>query len=527
MSTAVATSAVVTPTKSTPSAPPQGGVQTASRKDWITVIGMVLGAFVAVLDIQIVNSSLADIQGSLAATVSEGSWITTAYMIAEIVIIPLSGWLASVFSLRRYLLWSVVAFMVMSGLCGTATSLGSMIFYRALQGLAVAPLIPLTFSQIRLRLPTDKQPVGMAMFSFSAVFAPSIGPTIGGWLTENFSWHLIFYINLVPGLLILALLSYGLEKGPSHFERLKTADWSGIISLSLGLSTLEYVLEEGNRQNWFESHSILTIAIVSTLSLITFVYVQLTKANPLLNLRILGDRQFLFGNLANCAMGLALFGSVFLIPVYLSQLQGYNALQIGQVMLWGGVPQLLLIPFMPKLMKHFNLRWLAMTGFLAMAISALMNVYMSADYAGEQLRLSLIIRAIGQPFMMVPLSVLTTSRLKMEDIGSASGLFNTSRNLSGAIGIAILSTMIDRRTTFHQVRISETLSTFGQTTQYYMDHLQDTLPSLSMQQDMALVMKQVTQNAGIMAFGDCFTIVTGALFFGIAAVLCMRSHQAH
>ncbi|MCL6271520.1 DHA2 family efflux MFS transporter permease subunit [Sansalvadorimonas sp. 2012CJ34-2] len=497
----------------------------ASRRDWIAVAGMVLGAFVAILDIQIINSSLADIQGSLSASLSEGSWISTSYMIAEIVVIPLSAWLATVFSMRRYLLWSTAAFILTSSLCGMAWSLESMILFRALQGVAVAPLIPLSFTLIRTRLPESQQPIGMALFSFSAVLAPSIGPTIGGWLTENFSWHLIFYLNFLPGLLMMALLAHGLDSEPMRLDRLRNADWPGIASLSVGLATLEFVLEEGNRNNWFESHEITLFAFIATISLTSFVYLQLTRKDPLLNLRILGEKQFLLGTLANCAMGLALYGSVFLLPMYLASIQNYSPMEIGEVMLWVGVPQLFLIPLLPVAMKYFETRWLCIFGLMMFAISALMNSYMSYDFAGDQFRLSLIIRAIGQPFVMVPLSVLATAKLDLKDIPSASSVYNTTRNLSGAVGIAMLSTIIDRRSTFHQVRIGETLSLYDQKTQIYLDKLQSILPQLTPQQDLALIMKQIARDAGIMAFSDSFIVIAGSLVIGVLAVIAIGSNS--
>lgn len=495
----------------------------ASRRDWVAVIAMVLGAFIAILDIQIINSSLAEIQGSLSASLSEGSWISTSYMIAEIVIIPLSAWLASVFSLRRYLLWSTLGFILTSMMCGMAWSLESMIMFRALQGIAVAPLIPLSFSLIKTRLPESQQPLGMALFSFSAVFAPSVGPTIGGWLTENFSWHLIFYINVLPGLLMIFLLAYSLDKEEMRLERLRNADWAGIISLSLGLATLEFVLEEGNRNNWFQSHEITCFAVVAAVSLSAFVYFQLTRPDPLLNLRILKEKQFLMGTLTNCAMGLALYGSVFLLPMYLSGVQNYNALQIGQVMLWLGLPQLLLIPLLPVLMKRVDVRWLCAFGLTLFAVSALMNTFMSIDYSGNQFRLSLLVRAIGQPFVMIPLSVLTTSKLPLRDIPSASSLFNTSRNLSGAIGIAILSTVIDRRSTFHELRIAETLSLHNPVSRNYLDQLSSALPQLTDQQEISLIMQQLTRDAGIMAFNDAFMVIALALGLGLLALMATGS----
>ena len=499
--------------------------QKASRRDWIAIYAMMLGAFMAILDIQIINSSLANIQGSLSATISEGSWISTSYMIAEIVMIPLSGWLVTVFSLRRYLLWSVAGFIIFSGLCGLAWDLNSMIVFRALQGIAVAPLIPLSFTLVRSRLSEAEQPKGMALFSFTIVFAPAIGPSIGGWLTENYSWHLIFYLNVIPGLLMMYLLSYSLDRESMQLDKLKNADWLGILTLSLGLASLEFVLEEGNRNNWFQSHEITTMAIVTGLMLPVFVYLQLTHQNPLLNLRILKDRQFTLGVLANSAVGLAMFGSVFLLPVYLGQVQGYNALQIGEVMLWAGLPQLLVIPLLPLLMKHIDKRWLCLFGMALFTLSAWMNSNMSIDYAGDQFKLSLLVRAIGQPFIMVPLSVITMAKIGMKDIPSASSLYNTSRNLSGAIGIAIVSTMIDKRSSFHEVRIGESLAQFSHGVQQYFETLHNAMPQLSLEQQGALLMQQVSRDASIMAFNDSFLFMAAILGLGFFAILGMKADK--
>ncbi|MRI33317.1 EmrB/QacA family drug resistance transporter [Endozoicomonas sp. OPT23] len=325
---------------------------------------------------------------------------------------------------------------------------------------------------------------------------------------------------------MLAMLRYALDEEPMRLDLLKQADWAGIATLSIGLASLEFVLEEGNRNNWFESHEIAFISVVSAVSLVSFVWFQLTRDNPLLNLRILKDRQFFLGNLANCAIGLGMYGSVFLLPMYLSSIQNYNALQIGEVMLWGGLPQLLLIPLIPlipRLMQFIDKRWLCLFGLLMFAISVYQNAFMTADYSGDQFRFSLVLRAIGQPFIMVTLSVIALEKLEMKDIYSASSLYNTSRNLSGAVGIAILSTMVDRRGTLHELRISEGISLFDANTQEYLSRLKEALPSLSQQQDLALLMGKVSKDATIMAFSDAFLVIAVSLFMGFLAVMVIGS----
>src|SRR6185437_9717470 len=295
-----------------------------SGKTWIAVIASTLGAFMAVLNIQIVNASLADIQGAIGAGLDDGGWISTAYLIAEIVVIPLSAWLPQIFSVRVYLLVNAVLFLGFSGACALAHDLGQMIVLRAFQGFTGGVLIPMAFTIIITLLPKAKQPIGHALFALSATFAPAIGPTIGGYLTENWGWQYIFYVNLVPGGLMVGMLWFSLDSAPMRLSLLRQGDWPGIATMAIGLGALQTVLEEGNKDDWFGSPFILRLSIVAAVSLSLFLWIELTSARPLLNLRLLARRNFGFGILANFLLGTALYGSVFILPVYLSRVQGYN-----------------------------------------------------------------------------------------------------------------------------------------------------------------------------------------------------------
>ncbi|MGI4945963.1 MAG: DHA2 family efflux MFS transporter permease subunit, partial [Janthinobacterium lividum] len=248
------------------SAAPQG-----SLRDWVAFLGGSLGAFMAVLDIQITNSSLADIQGSLGASLDEGSWISTGYLIAEIIVIPLTGWLGLVFGLKRYLMFNTVVFVGFSVLCGLATSLPEMILFRVGQGFTGGVLIPGAFTIMILRIPPSRRSVAGAIFGLTVTFAPAIGPTIGGWLTDTYSWHLIFYINVLPGLLLLAAVGWGLANAPMQLSRLGRGDWFGIAFMAVGLGSLEYMLEEGQRKDWFGDDRIVLAAAVAAVSLTAFV----------------------------------------------------------------------------------------------------------------------------------------------------------------------------------------------------------------------------------------------------------------
>jgi DHA2 family multidrug resistance protein len=289
-----------------------------SVKEWLAVIGAAIGAFMAVLDIQITSSSLRDIQGALGASVDEGSWISTSYLIAEIITIPLTGWLSRVFSPKIYISVNAILFIGFSVLCGFSHDLPTMIACRAAQGFTGGVLIPMAFSIILTTLPPSKMPIGMAIFSITATFAPSIGPAIGGYLTDSFGWPYIFYLNLVPGIVLISMLIYALPSRKMDLQLLKKHDIPGIIAMAIGLSCLTYTLEEGQRKDWLGSELITRTAVISAVFLTLFVIREFTAKNPLVNLKLFGRRNFSVGSVANVALGMALYGSVYLLPLYLS-----------------------------------------------------------------------------------------------------------------------------------------------------------------------------------------------------------------
>jgi MFS transporter, DHA2 family, multidrug resistance protein len=512
--------AAVTPGKATPA---------VSAKTWIAVIGATLGAFMAVLNIQIVNASLADIQGAIGAGIDDGGWISTSYLVAEIVVIPLSGWLAQVFSVRIYLLTNAVLFLLLSMACAFAQDLPQMIVLRAIQGFTGGVLIPMAFTLIITLLPKAKQPVGLALFALSATFAPAIGPTIGGYLTENFGWQFIFYVNLVPGAIMIGMLWFSLESKPMKLSLLREGDWPGIITMAIGLSALQTVLEEGNKDDWFGSPFIVRLSVISAVALTAFLWIELTAKKPLLNLRLLFRRNFGFGILANFLLGVALYGSVFILPVYLSRIQGYNAEQIGMVLAWTGLPQLLLIPLVPRLMKRFDPRLIIGIGFALFAASNFMNIYMTNDYASDQLFWPNIVRALGQALVMAPLSAVATAGIEAENAGSASGLFNMMRNLGGAVGIALLQTLLTKREQYHSNVLMQSVSLLEQATrtrieqltQYFMNH--GVVDHAEASHRAVIAIGHVVQKqAFILAFSDTFYLLGAALIVALMAALLLR-----
>ena len=500
-----------------------------SAKTWLAVIAATLGAFMAVLNIQIVNASLADIQGAIGAGIDDGGWISTSYLIAEIVVIPLSGWLAQVFSVRIYLLTNAFLFLVFSAACALAQDLPQMIALRAVQGFAGGVLIPMAFTLIITLLPKAKQPIGLALFAVSATFAPAIGPTIGGYLTENFGWQYIFYVNLVPGALMIGMLYVSLEAKPMKLSLLREGDWPGIVTMAIGLSALQTVLEEGNKDDWFGSPFIVRFAVIAAIALPLFVVIELTSKKPLLNLRLLFRRNFGLGVFANFLLGVALYGSVYILPVYLTRIQGYNSEQIGMVLAWTGLPQLVLIPLVPRLMKRVDPRIVIAIGFALFAASNFMNVYMTGDYASDQLFWPNVVRAIGQALVLTPLSAIATGGIELENAGSASAPFNMMRNLGGAIGIAALQTLLTKREQYHSNVLTQSVSMFEeatrtrieQLTQYFMNHgVIDRVDAAH--RAYVAVGNVVQKQAFILAFSDTFYVLGAALIVALLAGLLLK-----
>lgn len=499
------------------------------RRNWIALVGGLIGAFMAILDIQITNSSLKDIQGALSATLDESSWISTSYLVAEMIAIPLSGWLSMALGKRRYLTWTTVVFTLSSLLCSISWNMTSMIVFRAIQGFSGGALIPLAFSLVVQLLPVNKRAVGMAMFGVTATFAPSIGPTLGGWLTENLSWHYIFYINLPPAMVLIAMIRYGLDDEPLNINSLLKADWLGIITMALGLGCLEVVLEEGNREEWFSSSFIITLAAISTVSLTYFIINELQHKKPLVNLRLLGNRHFAMSCLAYLILGMALLGSIYVLPLYLTQIQHYNAMEIGGVLMWMGFPQLLIFPLVPKLTRLIKPKYLVTFGFMMFGLSCFVNTHMSIDYGGPQLIFSMLLRAIGSPFIMVPLSLVSMQGISREHTPDASTLTNVMRNLGGAFSIAIIATLLDNKTREHLAHIKASLSSVSSDAWYQLQQQagffiqQGSDSGTAMLQAQASLMATMQRDAAIMAYNDVFLMMT--VFLGFAAVLMLASKE--
>ncbi len=503
----------------------------ASPRDWLAVFGAILGAFTAILDIQITNSSLADIQGALGASSEEGSWISTAYLMAEVVVIPLTGWLSSVIGMQRYLVTNTLLFIGFSVACALSTDLNEMILFRAGQGFTGGVLIPTAVVIVRTRLPRSQQTIGIALFGVTATFAPAIGPTVGGWLTSNFSWHYIFYLNLLFGPVAAALQVTALDSARSRWGEILKGDWIGVGFMAAGLSSLTFVLEEGQRKDWFGSPIICDASLIATVGIAAFIIRELVTDKPFINLRILSIPSVGGSCILMTVLGAVSFGSIYIIPVYCAQIQGYNALQIGYVVMWSGLPQLILFPAMPLIMRVADARLLVIAGTLFFILSCWINVGLTHDVGMDQLILPQLLRAIGQPLFTIPLSQLATAGLTPRDTADASALSNMMRNLGGSMGIAMLSTMLERREHFHFSMLAEGLTANAARTQERLTalaaglqaHIAD--PGIAKTQAIAKLAAQVRQEAYVMAYADGFYLVGVSLVLSLGAVAILRKPQ--
>ena len=503
----------------------------ASLKDWLATIGAILGAFTAILDIQITNSSLANIEGAIGASPEQGSWISTAYLMAEIIVIPLTGWLGSnVFGLRRYLSINTALFIGFSILCALSTSLPQLILFRAGQGFTGGVLIPTAITILRTRLPKHQQPIGITIFGLTATFAPAIGPTIGGWLTDNFSWHYIFYLNLIPGPLAAAMQLYSLEPQKARWSELAKGDWFGVIAMATGLSSLTFVLEEGQRKEWFESDLITRVTIVAVVGIVCFIARELTAERPFINLRVLKNPTIGASTTLMVVLGAVSLGSTYVIPLYCAQIQGYNAEQIGYVVMWSGIPQLFVFPMMPFLMRKADPRLLVAAGTLLFAYSCWLNVNLTHDVGMDQLILPQLLRAAGQPLFSIPLSQLSTAGLPPRDTADASALSNMMRNLGGSVGIATLSTVIDRREQFHFSVLAEAMTRNATLTQERLAMLMAGVrgaadPALAKGRALMTLAAQARREAYVSAYADAFWLVAVGLIISLAVILLLRRPQ--
>jgi DHA2 family multidrug resistance protein len=419
---------------------------------------MCLGCFMAYLDIQIVSASVQEIGGGLSASQDELSWIQSSYLIAEIIVIPLSAWFSRVMSTRWLITASAAGFTVASVLCSTAWDMRSMIVFRALQGFFGGAMIPTAFTAAVILFQGKQKAVAASFVSAVAGLAPTLGPVVGGWLTDGWSWHWLFYVNIVPGMLVMLLVPILVRVDEADLTLLRDADYVGIILMALFLGCLDYVLEEGARWEWFADDTIKVCAAISWLAGIGFIIRSLTCAHPVVDLRALAGRNFCLGCLFSFVTGIGIFSLIYLTPLFLGRVRGFLAWQIGGTILSAGLFQLAAIPIYSLLANRIDLRWLLMFGLLSFGMSMWLFAALMNQWGWEEMLLPLAFRGLAAPFAMASTITLALGGLPPERLKSASGLYTLMRSLGGAIGIAACSTLLNDRTNLHFLRITEHLN---------------------------------------------------------------------
>ncbi|WP_342322117.1 DHA2 family efflux MFS transporter permease subunit [Kosakonia sp. BYX6] len=484
---------------------------------------MCVGMFIALIDIQIVSASLRNIGGGLSAGDDETVWVQTSYLIAEIIIIPLSGWLARVMSTRWLFAASAAGFTVMSLLCGWAWNIQSMILFRALQGLAGGSMIPLVFTTAFAFFEGKQRVIAAATIGGLASLAPTLGPTVGGWITDNFSWHWLFFINIVPGMYIAIAVPLLVKIDTPNLSLLRGADYLSILLLAVSLGCLEYTLEEGPRWGWFDDDTLVLTGWIALLCGVAFIVRTLRHAQPVMDLRALQDRTFTLGCYFSFMAGVGIFATIYLTPLFLGMVRGFSALEIGLAVFSTGLFQVLSIPLYAWVANRVDLRWLLMAGLVAFAFSMYSFIPLTHEWGARELLLPQAFRGLAQQFAIAPAVTLTLGSLPPARLKLASGLFNLMRNLGGAIGIALCGTVINNRTNLHYSRLADHLNNANLSVTEFVQGSTRQLLSQGLAPEIAdnAALKNLSalalREARTQAFSDAFYLIM--IGFLIAALL--------
>ncbi|CCE05536.1 Drug resistance transporter EmrB/QacA subfamily [Bradyrhizobium sp. STM 3843] len=499
---------------------------TASAVDWIAVVAGALGALMATLDTSITNTALPQIQGEVGASGTEGTWIGTGYLVAEVVMIPLTAWLTRLLGLRRLLLITTIAFVLFSMLCGVSDGLLQMIIGRAGQGFFGGALIPTAQVIIRTRLPPRQMAVGMSIFGVIVLLGPVIGPVIGGYLAEEASWRWCFFLNLPVGIALVTLLVLGLPEEKAELDLLAKADWLGIAGMAVAFACLTVVLEEGQRERWFESSVIVDLCLVSLLGFVAMAVAQTTSPDPVIKLALLRNGAFASATFITLVVGAAVYGTTFVVPQFLSSIAGYNPRQAGGIMALAAIPVFVLIPVLPRIIGRFDTRLMVALGLLCFAASCFVDIHLSPDSAGGDFTLSQLMRGVGQILAAMPLNQASMAAIGRENAADGAGIYSMARNLGGSIGLALCGVFIDHRSAVHSDTIREAVtanSLMGQA-RLAADGLSQGIDQATARlRAIAQLSSLIEKQALVMTYSDCFWLLGILLLAIIPIVLLLRS----
>ncbi|MBM19920.1 MAG: MFS transporter [Stappia sp.] len=486
-----------------------------------TFLCMVFGMFMAILDIQIVSASLPEIQAGLGASRDDVAWVQTAYLIAEVIMIPLSGYLSRMLSTRWMFAMSAAGFTLMSLMCATATTINEMIVWRALQGFIGGGMIPTVFASAYIIFPREKFSIVSPMIGLVATLAPTIGPTLGGYLTEFGSWHWLFLINVVPGILVTIAAVTLIDFDEPDWSLFDHFDWVGFAAMAIFLGSLEFVLEEGQKDDWFQSEEIVLFTALTLGGAAVFFWRAFTAREPVVDLRAFSDKNFTMGCIFSFTMGIGLYGLTYLYPIYLSSVRGYNSLQIGETMFVTGAAMFLTAPVAGRLMSLLDPRVMMGIGFGGFALGTWMVTGLTHDWDFWELFVPQILRGCSLMICMVPINNIALGMLPPSMIKNASGLFNLTRNLGGAVGLAIIGTLLTNRQDFHYARLGESLNwsrPIVNETLEMMTRAYSELGDAASLAGLKALSNMTTREAFVMAFADVFFLLT-FLFVALLAAL--------
>jgi DHA2 family multidrug resistance protein len=511
--------------------------QTAWRpavNPWVIALTVTLATFMEVLDTSIANVSLPHIAGSLSAGQDESTWVLTSYLVSNAIILPLSGWLSSIMGRKNFYMSCVALFTVSSFLCGLAPNLATLIICRVLQGIGGGGLQPSEQAILADTFPPAKRGMAFAVYGMAVVTAPAIGPTLGGWITDNFTWRWIFFINIPVGILSI-LLTSRLVQDPPYFKRRKLKethiDYIGLSFVALGLGALQIVLDKGQRDDWFESNFIVTLALIAVASLIFVVVWEWRHKDPIIDLHLFRDRTFGVSSLLMFMLGFALLGSTLLLPLFSQTLLGYTAAEAGLALMPGGFTIIILLPLVGFLLSRYTPRYLLLLGLIILAFSLFHMTGFDLDIDFRAVATARMIQAAGMAFLFVPINTAAYAFLPRDKNNAASGLMNLARNIGGSVGISVVTTMLDRRTQKHLNDLAGNLSagsaamrnTLQGAARALMAHGMDSAGAT--QRAYALVQGTVQRQATMLAYVDCFWFLGVAILSMIPVVFLMKKSK--
>jgi DHA2 family multidrug resistance protein len=515
-------------TRPAPTPPPATGATRPSPtlRDWCGVFAMVFGMFMALMDIQIVTSSLTQIQGGLSATADEIGWVQTSYLIAEVVMIPLSGTLSRLLSTRVLFVTSAVGFTVMSTLCAFATDLNQMIVFRALQGFIGGAMVPTVFPVVYVIFPPRQLAVAMVVISLILNLSSTLGPTIGGFLTDTYSWHWLFLVNIVPGSLVAVAVWLLIDIDKPDRTIMRRFDFAGLASMALFLGCLEYVLEEGPRWDWFDDNTIFTAAIVSVSAAAFFFWRVLTYAQPIVDLRAFTNRNFALGSFFTFVVGTGHFGATYVIPLFLAEVRGFSAWQIGATVVVTGIAQMCVSPITAPLSRKVDLRLMLGFGMVMFVLAVYLDAGLTNQASFGEFLVPQIVRGIAMMFCFVPANLLALGSLPPDKLRNAAGLYNLMRNLGGAIGLATIGTILNDRLHFHWNRLIQDINPARPAVQQFLDaqtnRFDPMIPGDPHQAAIQMLANLVQREALVLTFNDVILMLGGLFIVALALMPLVR-----